>query len=135
MRTRFIDGHETGTAWNAGTIFLNYFSPTFGVVIGDEGTDHPLTVYGAVTITGGIRPPSDSTAALTLCKANGDAVVTVDTTNSILGTVGAMSFTEMTAPGAGAANTARIYTVDNGGKTELVVQFATGSPIQIAIEA
>ncbi len=186
----------------------------------------PLHVVGAVTITGGIRPAADGTAALTLCKANGDAVVTVDTTNGwvgiggtptdklqingansiflvntlyggglrltdsrdtgrdwaiqvtetlyqtsgIAGTfsiidvannrnvvqldsngflgvnvapatrfdigAGAMTFAEMTAPGAGAANTARIYAKDNGsGKTQLMVQFATGSEIQIAIEA
>lgn len=49
---------------------------------------------------------------------------------------GALTFAEMTAPGAGAANTARIYAKDNGaGKTQLMVQFATGSEIQLAIEA
>ena len=49
---------------------------------------------------------------------------------------GAMQFLEMTAPGAGAANTARIYAKDNGaGKTQLMVQFATGGEIQLAIEA
>lgn len=40
---------------------------------------------GNVTIAGGIRPYADGTTALTLCKANGDAVVTVDTTNGRLG--------------------------------------------------
>jgi hypothetical protein len=41
---------------------------------------------------------------------------------------GAMEFDEMTAPGAGAVNTARLYAVDNGaGKTQLVVIFNTGA--------
>lgn len=49
---------------------------------------------------------------------------------------GAQELTEIAAPGAGAANTARIYAVDNGaGKTQLMVQFATGTPIQLSIEA
>jgi hypothetical protein len=48
---------------------------------------------------------------------------------------GAMTLKEMTAPGAGAANTCRIYAVDNGsGKTQLMAQFATGSAVQLAIE-
>ena len=41
---------------------------------------------------------------------------------------GAMEFDEMTAPGAGAVNTARLYAVDNGaGKTQLAVVFNTGA--------
>lgn len=42
---------------------------------------------------------------------------------------------EQTAPAAGAANTVRIYAVDNGsGKTQLMALFATGAAQQIAIE-
>jgi hypothetical protein len=42
---------------------------------------------------------------------------------------------EMTAPAAGAANSARLYVEDNGaGKTRLMVKFATGSAVQIAIQ-
>ncbi len=49
---------------------------------------------------------------------------------------GAMTLNEMAAPGAGAANQARVYAVDNGsGKTKLMVQFATGSAIELAVEA
>ncbi len=48
---------------------------------------------------------------------------------------GAMEFAEMTAPGAGAVNTARLYAEDDGaGKTRLMVIFNTGAAIQIAIE-
>jgi hypothetical protein len=46
-----------------------------------------------------------------------------------------LAIAEMTAPAAGAANTARIFAVDNGaGKTQLMVQFATGAAQQISIE-
>jgi hypothetical protein len=41
---------------------------------------------------------------------------------------------EQTAPAAPAANGYRIFAQDNGGKTELMVQFASGSAIQLAIE-
>lgn len=48
---------------------------------------------------------------------------------------GTIEFTEVTAPGIGAVNTARLYAEDNGaGKTKLMVQFNTGAAIQIAIE-
>jgi hypothetical protein len=42
---------------------------------------------------------------------------------------------EMTAPAAPAADRVRIYAEDNGsGKTRLMVRFATGAAVQIAIE-
>jgi hypothetical protein len=48
---------------------------------------------------------------------------------------GAMEFEEMTAPGGGAANTARLYAVDNGaGKTQLAVVFNTGAVQILATE-
>ncbi len=47
-----------------------------------------------------------------------------------------IEMSEQTAPGVGAANTGRLYLVDNGsGKTQLMIQFATGAAIQVAIEA
>lgn len=46
-----------------------------------------------------------------------------------------MQLSEMTAPAAPAANSVRIYAVDNGsGKTQLMALFATGAAQQIAIE-
>jgi hypothetical protein len=48
---------------------------------------------------------------------------------------GFVQFTEMTAPAAGASNTARLFVEDNGsGKSRLMVQFASGAAQQIAIE-
>lgn len=43
--------------------------------------------------------------------------------------------TQMTPPVAGAATTARFFADNSGGKTRLMVQFPTGTAIQIAIEA
>lgn len=54
---------------------------------------------------------------------------------STLQHTGFIQGTEMTAPSAGAANTGRIFFEDNGGgKTRLMVRFATGAVQQIAIE-
>ena len=51
------------------------------------------------------------------------------------GTVmGAIPFTEISDPAAPAANGARLYVKDVGGKTALVVRFNTGAVQQIAIE-
>lgn len=48
-----------------------------------HGTKGGVVLTGShVILPGSIRPAADSTAALTLCKANGTAVLTVDTTNS-----------------------------------------------------
>jgi len=48
---------------------------------------------------------------------------------------GYMDIVEATAPAAPAANIARIYCQDNGsGKTQLMVRFNTGAPIQLAIQ-
>jgi hypothetical protein len=46
-----------------------------------------------------------------------------------------MELDEITAPGGGAANTARLYAVDNGaGKTQLVVVFSTGAAQVLATQ-
>lgn len=48
---------------------------------------------------------------------------------------GSLEFTELTAPAAGAANTARLYAEDNGsGKTRLVAKFADGSTAVVATQ-
>lgn len=48
---------------------------------------------------------------------------------------GAMEFAEIAAPGAGAANTARLYAEDNGsGKTRVVAKFADGSTAVVATQ-
>ena len=63
------------------------------------------------------------------------AVDVLSIKNAGMGTGVSVEFEEMTTPGAGAANTGRLYCRDNGsGKTQLVMQFASGSPIVIATQ-
>jgi hypothetical protein len=68
---------------------------------------------------------------------NGDiGINSVTSPSTALDTgAGAIEGEEMTAPGAGAANTYRLYAEDNGaGKTRLMVIFNTGAAQQIAIQ-
>lgn len=54
---------------------------------------------------------------------------------NVVGQTGYTELVEMTAPGAGAANTVRLYAEDNGsGKTRLMAIFPSGAAQQIAIE-
>jgi hypothetical protein len=76
-------------------------------------------------------------AALVIVERSGNVglngVVTPSTELDI--GAGSMEFAEMTAPGAGASNTARLYAVDNGaGKTQLVVIFNTGAAQVLATQ-
>lgn len=58
----------------------------------------------------------------------------VQVTNGNQNVGGALEFIEMTAP-SGKFNCARIYAEDDGsGKTRLMVQFASGAPVQLAIQ-
>lgn len=105
------------TAWKAGT----------------TGGSSALYLNGTVTE---IRtaPSVAADAALTW-----STVGTFSSTGlAVTGTCSATSFfetTEIAAPAAGAANTARIFAVDSGGgKTILKVQFATGAAQTIATE-
>lgn len=55
---------------------------------------------------------------------------------NIVKQTGYHEFIEMTAPVAGAANTVRAFSQDNGaGKTQWCLQFPTGSPVVVATEA
>jgi len=69
VRTRHIDGKAVSD-YSMGHLYLQYNAAGYGVVIGDSGTDHPLTVYGTVTVNtlagSGTRSVySTSTGALT----------------------------------------------------------------------
>ena len=83
----------------------------------------PLSFH-ASNATGGTFDTSIKRAAAAVLAIEGSA-----------GTGGALDFTEMTAPAAGATNHARLYAEDNGsGKTRLMVIFPTGAAVQLAIE-
>jgi len=75
----------------------------------------------------------------TTLSASGNPIAVASSTGlAVTGTTSSTSFfetTEIAAPSAGAANTARIFAVDSGGgKTILKVQFATGAAQTIATE-
>lgn len=54
---------------------------------------------------------------------------------SIIGQTGYHEMTEMTAPAAPAANNFRIWAQDNGsGKTQAMIEFSSGGPIQLSIQ-
>lgn len=73
-----------------------------------------------------------------LYRSAADTLKTDDTlkvgSNLAFSLLGFLDVTEISAPAAPGANIARLYVVDNGGKTELVVRFPTGAVQQIAIE-
>jgi len=104
----------------------------------DEG-DSEYQLYTAATGTGTLRP------IVIFTSGNADQVH-LDTSGQVGFSVaapasridigaGAMTFAEMTAPGAPAANGAILYAVDNGaGKTQLAVRFNTGAVQILATE-
>ena len=118
----FKSGNETYANNNAvvfvgGNADIVQFTSNRGIAIktgwflewGIAGAVGPL-LYDVTTTTLGIR----SAATTTGC---------------------AFEFLEMTAPAAGAANTARIYAVDNGaGKTQVMAIFSDSSTAQICIQ-
>jgi hypothetical protein len=100
-----------------------------GWVWAQQGTAQFFQSGGKITWSDG--DALGGTADITLARA---AANILGVTNYYSGG-GAVQLTEMTAPSAGASNTARIYCEDNGaGKTRLMVQFASGAAQQIAIE-
>lgn len=54
LRIRHLNG-KAAAADTDDTLYLNYSAAGKGVVVGDTGTDHPLTVYGDVTAGGYLR--------------------------------------------------------------------------------
>lgn len=82
--------------------------------------------------TAALFPNGDNTIDLGL--AAGARIKTVAVGTSIVNT-GFYEGTEMAAPAAGAANTGRLFFVDNGsGKTVAKIQFATGAAQVVATE-
>jgi hypothetical protein len=65
----------------------------------------------------------------------GDATNKITITSGVIATGFQITFTEMTAPSAPAANKVHLYAEDNGaGKTRLMALFPTGAAQQVAIE-
>lgn len=132
-RTLTIGGARTSAGTNYASIdFQNYDGADYiGARIasrndgGVSGGDLRLATYNG-TLTTQVVLTKDGDLGI-----NG---VTSPSTEFDIG-AGAMEFAEMTAPGAGAVNTCRLYTEDDGaGKTRLMAIFNTGAAQQIAIQ-
>jgi hypothetical protein len=54
LRIRHLNG-KAASADTDDTLYLNYSAPGKGVVVGDTGTDHPLTAFGDITAGGYLR--------------------------------------------------------------------------------
>ena len=105
----------------------------FGV---DSSVGTALVDTGGVAYAAVLRT---ATATPIILAYNGVTTLQVGNASvAVTGTLSATSFletTEIAAPSAGAANTARIFAVDSGGgKTILKVQFATGAAQTIATD-
>lgn len=105
-------------------------------------TDVGATILGAAN-NKSITMTQGGTARWKI-DSSGDLLCGVDAAHDIgaaanrindLYMAGNIELSEMTAPGVAPANGARLYIDDTGGKTQLMVIFATGSAIQLAVEA
>jgi hypothetical protein len=131
-------------AYHYGTVDVSLFRDAAGTLAQRVGTTaQTLRVYGTYTNDSNyVRASlaSSSTAVTLAAETAGTGADNVPVNLTPAGTEGVVignfaQFTEMTAPAAGAANTARLFCEDNGGgKTRLMVQFASGAAVQIAIE-
>lgn len=117
----------TATARQASWSWTNSVDSSSIIIAFDEG----LSPIRCSTIFGENGTVTSSRTFL----ANLDAVTrTVDIPNAMVLGGTFVVFESGSAP-IGIANAARIYAEDNGsGKTQLMVVFGTGSPVQIAIE-
>lgn len=110
-------------------------APDFSFVPGAGGNFNFVRGGYAIAYNGTqFRPyaSNDNAIALGASNARWSALYVA----SMIALDGYQQYTEITDPGAGPANSARIYARDNGsGKTQLVVQFGTGTPIVLATEA
>ncbi len=140
--SRFVFGDDTATSTTGSALTL--FMPSTGntgALFGE--TRSGICGIFTSTITGTPRK-----LVLGTVGASDLILGTSNTTRVTVSSSGAVTFTgtvvmganfheltEMAAPGAGAANTARIFAQDNGGgKTQLMVIFNTGAAQQIAIQ-
>ena len=111
---------------------------TGGVTIASASSTGTNRATGTVTLQTGTPTGSGEAGDIVLATSSTTRFTVEGTTNAGQLTLGSncyFQFSEMTAPAAGAANTARLYSVDNGaGKTQLVVIFASGAAQVLATE-
>ena len=123
-----IDGNATTPAINRTT------DPNTGIHWDSGGDNLRLDAAGGAVhaFSGG-----NSTALGVLGAVNGASVsggnLTLTAVHLLL-TAGYIQLVEIASPGVGAANTARIFAIDDAAKTEAAIFFATGVRQQIAQE-
>jgi len=130
--------------WQPGGVGANGHTSTsrcssFGTEsgLGSATQDNDITTIGyraLATGAGATSLGSGAHAAFTQSVALGMSTVSTAASQVHLGSRH-MEMVEITAPAAGATNSARIFAEDDGaGKTRLMVRFATGAVQQLAIE-
>ena len=135
----FVNGHATANSsdvrlWRDAAAILALRNSTTAQTFRVYGTYTDSSNYVRASLS------SSSTAVTLAAETAGTGADNVPVNITPSGTEGVQignfaQLTEMTAPAAGASNTARIFAEDNGsGKTRLMVQFASGAAQQIAIE-
>jgi hypothetical protein len=140
----------SATAGGLSVIGLSDTDASALTLSGIVGSTNPTDTTPAIVITGSKSNGGTGTAILgdleTLFQIRNRTVNlitvlgngftgfgTVTPTTRVDLDTGAMSFTEMTAPAAGAANTVRLFARDDGaGITQLCARFATGDIIPMA---
>ena len=126
-----------GVAANGHTTASNGVSIGHQAGLGSATQDEDITTIGfraIATGAGAVSLGSGAHAAFTQSVALGMSTVSTAAAQVHLGSRH-MEMVEITAPAAGATNSARIFAEDNGaGKTRLMVRFATGAVQQLAIQ-
>ena len=112
------------------------------IISDDNGTSLPAANSGGITLKSGDDNKSIRLVAQDFGTTGEPHVKVIDAVNDDLAGVslatlfmeGYAEIEEMTEPAAPAANKARLFVQDNGGKTELAVRFPTGVSQVIATE-
>lgn len=76
LRLRHIEGKVAGSD-TADHLYINYSGAGAGAIIGDTGTDHPLTVYGPVTCSS-LKSNSIQNAGGSVMLAGGDGYLRIN---------------------------------------------------------
>jgi hypothetical protein len=96
-------------------------------IVGVDSNNAARSTAGFRVTQVGAAAASNVPSKMDLIAANNAVIMTLDESRNVTIAVGYLGFTEMTAPGAGAANTARLFSRDDGGgDTELCVRFNSG---------
>ncbi len=131
-----LNGDTGGTISRRSDVNMIMLNSVGSGAVGVVGIGGPGFLQGiSLALGSGLSWTNDtpaSTADITL-RRQAAGILDLSATGSTNGA--ALQFSEQTAPAAPAANSVRIYAMDNGsGKTQLMALFASGAAQQIAIQ-